>query len=139
MIKKIFKIIAIIFGFMVVVFIGLFAIGIYIVARDFADICINDFFKEYSSPDKTKKVVIYERDCGATTTWNTHISILDYHKQFDGKDENIFSIRGRPAEVAPNITWIDNKNIIIHHKVNGKEIKIKNKHGWINPIKIIYE
>ena len=138
MIKKIFKILAIIFGFMIVVFIGLIAIGIYAV-RDLGNICINDFFKEYSSPDKTKKVVIYERDCGATTTWNTNISILDYDKQFDDSNENFFSIKGRPSDVAPNITWIDNKNIIIHHKVNGEEIRAENEFGSINPIKITYE
>ena len=136
MIKKIFKIIAIIFGFIIVLFIG---ITYFVLNELFDGLCGDYIFKEYPSPNKTKKVVIYERDCGATTTWNTHISILDYDKQFDGMDESIFSIRGRPAEVAPNITWIDNKNIIIHHKVNGKEIRIKNKHGWLNPIKIIYE
>ncbi|QKF58982.1 DUF5412 family protein [Aliarcobacter lanthieri] len=135
MIKKIFKIIVIIFGFIIVAFFGI----VYLVLNNIPDLCANSIFKEYFSPDKTKKVVIYERDCGATTTWSTHISILDYDKQLDNKDESILSIRGRPAEVAPNITWIDNKNIIIHHKINGKEIKTKNEFGWLNPIKIIYE
>ena len=62
-----------------------------------------------------------------------------HDKQVDGKDESIFSIRGCPAEVAPNITWIDDKNMIIHHKINGKEIKTKNEFGWLNPIKITYK
>ncbi len=128
MIKKIFKIIAIIFGFIIVLFIG---ITYFVLNELFDGLCGDYIFKEYPSPNKTKKVVIYERDCGATTTWNTHISILDYDKQFDGKDESIFSIRGCPAEVAPNITWIDDKNMIIHHKINGKEIKTKNEFGVV--------
>jgi hypothetical protein len=80
MIKKIFKIIAIIFGFIIVLFIG---ITYFVLNELFDGLCGDYIFKEYSSPDKTKKVVIYERDCGATTTWNTNISILDYDKQFN--------------------------------------------------------
>jgi hypothetical protein len=29
--------------------------------------------------------------------------------------------------------------MIIHHKINGKEIKTKNEFGWLNPIKITYK
>ena len=55
MIKKIFKIIAIIFGFIIVLFIG---ITYFVLNELFDGLCGDYIFKEYPSPNKTKKVVI---------------------------------------------------------------------------------
>ncbi len=44
---------------------------------DFAsDMCGNDIVDEVDSPDGEYKVVVFERNCGATTGFSTHISIL---------------------------------------------------------------
>lgn len=49
--KKIFKIIAIIFGFIIVLFIG---ITYFVLNELFDGLCGDYIFKEYSSPNKTK-------------------------------------------------------------------------------------
>jgi hypothetical protein len=38
--------------------------------------CRNDLAAESVSPDKQYKAVIFKRDCGTTTGFNTQISIL---------------------------------------------------------------
>jgi hypothetical protein len=138
MIKKVLKIITTIIFLIIIIFVGL--LSVVASKLDFGNLCGNEVFKEYYSPDKSMKAIIFQRDCGATTGFSTHISLFDVNKEFDDNEAgNIFLIRGHPKTVAPEITWTSNKNIIIHHHIDGKEVRIENKFGWINPIKITYE
>ncbi len=40
------------------------------------NLCGNQTVAEYLSPDGTRKVVVYERDCGATTDFSTQASLV---------------------------------------------------------------
>ncbi|HTQ03843.1 MAG TPA: hypothetical protein VMI54_08290 [Polyangiaceae bacterium] len=41
-----------------------------------ADLCANQLIQEYPSPDRPFKIVVFERDCGATTPFATQASIV---------------------------------------------------------------
>ena len=41
------------------------------------DLCENEIKTEVASPDETKRAVIFERSCGATTPFSTHVSVLN--------------------------------------------------------------
>jgi hypothetical protein len=38
--------------------------------------CGNEVVAESPSPDGQYKAVVFVRDCGATTTWSTHVSVI---------------------------------------------------------------
>ena len=42
----------------------------------FSGMCGNEIFQEVYSPDNEYKAVVFQRDCGATTSFSTQISIL---------------------------------------------------------------
>lgn len=41
-----------------------------------SDMCGNEVLSEFASPEGTKKLVVYERTCGATSRYSTHASLL---------------------------------------------------------------
>src|SRR5262245_35356226 len=41
-------------------------------------VCGNDVVAELPSPDGKYKAVVFVRDCGATTTWSTHVSVIHW-------------------------------------------------------------
>jgi len=100
--------------------------------------CGNKIYKEYLSPDQLFKAVVFQRDCGTTTGFQTHISILDSKEILANEGGNIFIIRGRPDDVAPLLKWTGHKVLHIKHTLNGDEIKSKSKFGYFQSVKIIY-
>jgi hypothetical protein len=55
------------------------------------DMCGNRIAQQVTSPDGANRVVIFERDCGATTDFSTQISILPASKHLPNKPGNIFA------------------------------------------------
>ena len=55
------------------------------------DMCGNEVVKEVVSPSGTYKAVLFERDCGATTSDSTQIAILEAGKSLPNRSGNIFS------------------------------------------------
>jgi len=38
--------------------------------------CVNKIYQSTTSPDNVYRMILFDRDCGATTGYSTHISIL---------------------------------------------------------------
>jgi len=129
------NILKIIISLSAIAIIGFVGILIY-----FADeMCENQIYKEYLSPNKSLKAIIFQRDCGATTSFSTQISILDSDEKLGNKSGNIFIIKGYPNEVAPTLNWESDNKLNIQHSLNGNEFKAKNSFGWFNSITITYK
>jgi hypothetical protein len=104
-----------------------------------ADICKNEIYKEYISPDKALKAIVFQRDCGATTGFSTQISILKSNEDLDNNEGgNIFIIKGEPNKVAPTLNWINNNTLYIDYSLNGNEFKANDNYGWLHTISIKY-
>lgn len=57
----------------------------------FPDMCGNQVLAEYPSPSGKLKAVVFERDCGATTGFSTHVSILPVGNALENEGANLFS------------------------------------------------
>ncbi|MBI1810912.1 MAG: hypothetical protein HY035_01370 [Nitrospirae bacterium] len=51
-------------------------LGALIVPRLFNSGCKNAIIKEILSPDQKRKIVVFARDCGATTGYSTQVSLI---------------------------------------------------------------
>ena len=138
LLKRALKTVALLGLALIVVLVILFGLS-YMLLGDFSP-CGNQLLHEYYSPDNARKVIVFERDCGATTGFTTQVSILEANETLDDKSSgNVLLIQGHPREVAPEIHWSSNKSVIIHQQSNGKVVKAESRLGWLDPITIMYE
>lgn len=129
--KKILKIIA---SLIALVIIGLVVFFMFFTGS----MCQNQIHKEYLSPNKFLKAVIFQRDCGASTSFSTQISILDADEELNNENGNIFAIKGHPDDVAPILNWKNNDQLNIQHSLDGNEYTAKKSFGLLNSIRITY-
>ena len=54
------------------------------------DLCGNSLLGEYPSPDRTRKLVVFQRDCGATTGFSTQASLLRGGSDLANEAGNVF-------------------------------------------------
>lgn len=53
--------------------------------------CGNDFVEAIPSPDGSKKIVVFQRSCGATTGFSTQASLLPATEALANSSGNVFS------------------------------------------------
>ncbi len=70
-----------------VVLIGTILLFVWVV---FSDMCINELIRQVPIANSGKRVVIFERDCGATTGFGTEVSIIDSDESLGNSSGNIF-------------------------------------------------
>jgi hypothetical protein len=96
------------------------------------DLCGNDVFSELWSPNKEYKAVIFQRNCGATTDFNTQISIIQSSDALGNDGGNVLIIKGHPQDVSPVLLWNSNNELTINKAINGSEFKVEKMVGTIN-------
>ena len=104
--------------------------------------CGNQIVSEQLSPGQKYKIVIFVRDCGATTGFSTQVSILKSDKELrDDESGNVLTLsdhyfgdyRNKYGGAEVKAEWTSNKTISIHfdskadsgskkYKANGIEI-----------------
>jgi hypothetical protein len=87
------------------------------------DLCGNDVLARYRAPDTSVEVVVFQRDCGATTGFSTQASIGEINAGTGNRPGNIFrAVRGRaPAGKGGGpelrVRWIDNRTVeLAYHR-----------------------
>lgn len=71
--------------------------------------CTNEVEQELLSPDGTKKVVIFLRNCGATTGYNTQASILESDEDLPNDSGTAFIIDSGSATVS----WKSDNELLV--------------------------
>ncbi len=116
--KTTFKIVGILGGI-----IGVFAIIFLIILfSTFPDMCGNRIARTIESPKKGWKIVVFERDCGATTDFSTQISILRANQELRNEAGNIFTAdsgRGNAETSKYGLIYVE------PHWLNSRTILIK--------------
>lgn len=81
--------------------------------------CANERSTEVVSPDGTKKVVLFSRNCGATTGFNTQGTVLERTEALPDSAGSAFIIDQGTAKV----TWTDNTKILVNLESNARVLK----------------
>ncbi len=81
----------------------------------FSGMCGNEIVRSLNSTNNKYKVVIFKRDCGATTGFSSQVSILNSNEELRNESGNLF-ISDCDHGKAPRAAW------------GGPEIKMK----WLN-------
>lgn len=93
----------------------------------------NSLISEQHSPDGRLKVVVFERDGGATTDWSTQISVMRSRKKLNDRDTgNIIVMDGSCVEGSDySICWVDDATIEVFIADSVKTYQKKEKYGGI--------
>lgn len=81
----------------------------------FDGMCGNEIYTETWSPTKEYRVVVFQRDCGATTDFSTQVSILAAADQLSSDDVgNAYIASEHPDQSQLVITWLRSDLVSIH-------------------------
>jgi hypothetical protein len=135
MFKKEAKIMAAIV--MAPLFLGLIA-G-FIGPKIFENSCKNQIVKSYASPDNKYEIVLFQRDCGATTGFSTQVSVIQTGRELPGKKGNIFIADDGDTPVPlgswggplVEIKWIAQDKVIIEYPKGSRVFVNENRYKTI--------
>lgn len=91
-------------------------------------------YQEVASPNNVYKVVEFSRDGGATTGFNTQISIIKMGKKLPDKPGNIYISDGR---AFITFMWISDTEL--HIKIRGEDFRSIKSETSYKGINIVYE
>ena len=86
------------------------AIFIALLVAGCSDICGNELLTQHESPSGDLSVVVFQRDCGATTGYTVQGSILGSDEELKNEPGNLFVI-GENAVGRPSVDWIDDRKL----------------------------
>ena len=93
--------------------------------------CKNKVITSVISSNKKIKIVIFQRDCGATTGFTTQISIINSNEIVDNTMKgNIFISDGKPQDIIKSIKWIEANKVVV--KLKNMKYKIYKKEKKYN-------
>jgi flagellar basal body-associated protein FliL len=119
--KTVFIILGIITVILVFIVAGYIYLGWLFGSGMASGMCGNDVFQEVYSPNKQYKVIVFERDCGATTGFSTQISILEATQALSNVTGNIFIMDGNPDYTNVQVKWENDQAINITY-ADGYEV-----------------
>jgi hypothetical protein len=120
-----------------------FVIGTSLVAVGCGFSCENGQIQSVVSPSGTKKIIVFERSCGATTGFNTQVSIIKASKELPGGTGNVLIMSD---QVPLKIRWVSDAEVMISG-VSGSVFKQESEVGfwemglapWDGSVSIGYE
>jgi hypothetical protein len=89
----------------------------------FGDPCGNDVLAEMPSPDKRYRVVVFQRDCGATTGFSTQLSLLRSQQPLGNEGGNVFAAdtnhgaapSGPGGGPDVSVRWVNSGELVVVH------------------------
>lgn len=120
----------------VVVVVIMIAVGYdMILSRAFKDPCHNEILVESISPDRTKKLVVFQRSCGATTGFSTQVSLISPNAKLPNEFGNVF-IADTDHGIAPSsigggpevrFHWAAPKRLLLQHHALARIFKAERR------------
>ena len=89
--------------------------------------CANSILSDLPAPDGRHRVVTFDRNCGATTSISTQVSVLAPGEPLEGSG-NVFTIDGAfgPGRLTPRqgqaleVRWVDPQTIEIRYDARAR-------------------
>ena len=94
-----------------------------------ADTCGNEIKAEFASPDKSQRVVVFERDCGATTTYSLHASLLALDAKLPNTSGNLF-VANRTSP-ALRVRWESPGRVVLDHHAEAHVFKTERRFNGV--------
>lgn len=104
--------------------------------------CANQIIRVYPSPDERRKVVVFQRDCGATSAYSTQASVLDANAEMPTESGNVFIARVGRATSGPGggpelrVRWLDERHLVLSHHEGVAMLSAAHEH---NDVTLTYE
>jgi hypothetical protein len=104
--------------------------------------CGNDLLAQHLSPDMKRKVVVFTRNCGGTTPFSTHASIMDADDELPKDVGNVFGAAtgaGR-APAGPGggpelrAKWVDDRHVVLSHHASVVVFKSESQHDGVTVV-----
>jgi len=105
-------------------------------------LCSTQIIDSATSPDGSQKAVVFTVDCGATTDWTTHASVVASYKVISDKDRgNALRIDSNHGQAWPlaikgwpliKPIWKDPNSLELHYSKNSSAFKMSSKVGEIS-------
>ncbi len=88
-----------------------------------AGLCDNTPLAEVPSPGGTRKAVVFQRDCGATTGFSTQVSVLAAGEKLPNDGGNVFvadtdhgqAPSGPGGGPVVEVVWLGEERLLIRH------------------------
>ena len=131
----------VVFATLTAVFVVGFGFFLY---RTFANMCGNETLAEFVSPDQAKKIIVFQRNCGATTGFSTQAFLVAINEKLRNQGGNVFAadtnhdaapsaIRGGPEL---RVRWEGRNRLLLQHHLKARVFKAE-RH--VDEIEIRYE
>lgn len=102
----------------------------YIIARELTMCDITMVQSVRYSPSQERKLVVFERNCGATTGFTTHVSVLAADRELPNQQGNLFAMDGHPEWTQVTVTWIDEDHVLIRYPTGPTIYKANERFWW---------
>jgi hypothetical protein len=97
--------------------------------------CGNEIMSELTSPDGAKKLVVFKRDCGATTPFSTQASIIPANARLPNESGNLF-ISDTDRGAAPSgptsgpglqVIWENSRSVVLSYHPKTRVFKAQDE------------
>ena len=96
------------------------------------DPCDNKVINSALSPDQSKYAVSFHRDCGATTGFNTQISIFNSKNDLPNKSGNTLIIDG---QASFELLWQSSSKLVVKGGLNDTVFL---QEYFVNGVQVVY-
>ena len=103
------------------------------------DPCENKVLSELPAPTGNRAAIVFERSCGATTGFSTHVSVVTEFGQLRKSAGNVFaadSDHGAVKEMTVTVRWVASDTILIRYPAQARVFK---KEAQANGVGVAYE
>jgi hypothetical protein len=117
--------------------ISLVALSLWLVAC--ADPCGNRVLSEVPAPKGNMSAIVFERSCGATTGFSTHVSIVKDFGEHLKSAGNVFaadSDHGAVKEMIVTVRWVALDQVVIRYPAHARVFK---REAQTNGVSVAYE
>ena len=109
-----------------------------------SEMCSNEIIQEISSPSGQSKAVIFQRDCSATTSFSTQVSIIPAQFSLGNDGSNIFvtddnsgaAPSGRGGGPSVWVKWLGANKLKIVYDRRAATFAMKKQHQGVS---IVYQ
>jgi hypothetical protein len=117
--------------------ISLVALSVWLVAC--ADPCENRVLSEWTAPSGNTRAIVFERSCGATTDFSTHVSVVHALGPSPKAGGNVFAADSDHAaakDMTVSVRWVTQDQLIIRYPSRARVFK---KEAQVNGVAVAYE